>query len=278
MTWKDVEEMFNRSLQLTLSRRKLIFMVPVLLFCGLMIVFCRTLAAGAGDWLGISLTFMPMFFCTAIFLAAGVILTRIYHHEVKQLSVSYRNTLSLSLDLMVEVAYLAVPVILSYLVLWTLMGLFYLLKAIPGIGDALGMLFSFGPFLLLLGLFVLCLVSLSMLFFVTPPVALHSAVRVQMLEGVWLRLRSNPFANIALMALGLIPLIFMAGMMVIAAVMTEKSYIASERTLALCIQWFFMMIPFCALLTPAVIFFFNFAAESYIFMEKRSSQRESSAI
>jgi hypothetical protein len=274
MSWKEVETIFNRALSFTFSRRKLFFTVPILIFCGLISVCFRALGSKTNDWLAISMTFMPFFLCSAVLLAAGIILTRIYHHEVKGLSVSYRKTLGISKNLMVEVAYLAVPVILLYLVLWTLLGIFYLFKEIPMIGEALGVILSFGPFLLLFGSFMLSFLSVGVLFFVTPSVSLKSSMPFEVLKGALKRLRFNPFTNLALMFLGLLPLILVSSLMTIAAIMTGKSYVAVEHPAAVSLEWFFIMIPFSALLTPAVIFFFNFAVESHVLMIKKMKDAE----
>ncbi len=272
MTWKEVEHVFNRALNLTFSRRKLLFTIPVLFLCGLISVCFRALGAKANAWLAINMTFMPIFFCSSILLAAGIILSRIYHHEVKSLPVSYRKTLSVSKDLMVEIAYLAVPMVLIYLVLWTLLGIFYLLKEIPMIGDGLGIILSFGPFLLLLGSFILSLVSIAILFFVTPAVALRSSVQIDMLRSVVQRLRYSPFSNLALLLLGVLPLVAIAALMTLAAILTGKSYVDAQHPLAISLEWFFIMLPFSALLSPGVIFFFNFAIESHVLMIKKMKE------
>jgi hypothetical protein len=272
MTWKEVEHIFDRALRLTFSRRKLLFTVPILIFCGLIIVCFKTLGSKTNDWLATSMTFLPIFLCSAVLLSAGIILTRIYHHEVKGLPVSYKKTLSVSKDLMVDIAYLCVPMVLTYLVLWTMLGIFYLFKEIPMIGDSLGVILSFGPFLLLLGSFVLSLVSFALLFFVTPSVALKSSVQIEVLHGALNRLRSSPFSNLALMVLGLLPFALMTGLMTLAAIMTGKNYVASEHPVAIGLEWFFIMLPFSALLTPTVIFFFNFAAESHVLMLKKQKE------
>ena len=276
MTWKEIETIFNRALKFTFSKRKLFFTIPILIFCGLISVFFRTLGTTDSDWLMIGMTFTPLFLCTSILLAAGIFLTRIYHHEVKGLEISYRRTLGLSKHLMVDVAYLIFPVILIYLVLWTFLGFFYLFKKIPGIGEALGVVFSFGPFLLLLGLFALSLLSLGILFFMTPLVSLKSSIQFEVLKGVIKRISFSPFTNFALMFLGLLPLIFIAGLMTLAVLMTGKNFVATEHPIAVSLEWFFMMIPFSTLLTPGVIFFFNFAAESHVLMSKKMNDIEKS--
>src|SRR3990172_8087599 len=168
MSWKEVEHIFNRALKFSFSKRKLLFTVPVLIFCGLLIACFRALGVISASYVAISMTFLPIFFIAAVLIAAGIILARIYHHEVKGLEVHYRKTLSASRGLMIEVAYLAIPIVLSYLILWTVLGIFYLFREIPLIGDALGVILSFGPFLLLLGSFVLSLLCLAGLFFIVP--------------------------------------------------------------------------------------------------------------
>lgn len=269
MTWKEVEYIFNRALKFTFSKRKLLLTAAVLIFCGLIIVCFRTLGNRANDWFSISMTFLPIFFNAAILLAGGIILARVYHHEVKGLPVSYQKILSDSKDLMVEVAYLAVPMILVYLLLWTLLGIFYLLKEIPGIGDALGVILSFGPFLLLLGSFVLSLISVLVLFVVTPLVSFRSSAQLEMLQMAWKRLTFSPFSNIVLMLIGLFPLSLVAILMTIAAFVTGKSYVAAENPVAIGMEWFFIVLPFSALLAPAVIFFFNFSAEVHVLLLKK---------
>jgi len=150
MTWNEVEFIFNRALRFTFSRKKLCVTAAVLVICGMLIVLCRAFAAKTSDYLTLSLTFLPIFFSTAFLLGLGILLIRIYHHEVKKLPISYAATFAASKDLLIEVAYLSIPLILVYLVLWTLLGIFYLLKGIPLLGNVLGVIFSFGPFLLLL--------------------------------------------------------------------------------------------------------------------------------
>jgi hypothetical protein len=47
------------------------------------------------------------------------------------------------------------------------------------------------------------------------------------------------------------------------------TYFVTERTWAIGLQWFVIMIPFATLLSPVVIFLFNFAAESFVILQKR---------
>src|ERR1700722_17167578 len=101
MNWSDLELIFNRSFAFSFSRKKMIFFFPILVLCAFLIVLCRALALSASDWVTMSLAFLPVFVCSALLLAVGVLLTRVYHDEVKQIDVSYRQTLRKSWNLMV---------------------------------------------------------------------------------------------------------------------------------------------------------------------------------
>jgi hypothetical protein len=55
----------------------------------------------------------------------------------------------------------------------------------------------------------------------------------------------------------------------LAAVLTGSLCLDCQNSLQTVLKWFFIMLPFTAFLTPAVIFFFNFAAESHVLMQKQ---------
>lgn len=270
MTWDVLEKMFNRALAHAFSRRKLLFVFPVTALCGLITAICRIVSQGSGDWVGLSLAFLPIFLCAGILLALGILLTRAYHHEVKEIPVNYFEILKKAKSLLLGISYIAVPLIFAHLVLWMGLGVFYLLRAIPTVGHIVGSVLSFGPFLLVLGSLVLGVCSVLLLFYVTPSVALSSDMRPQVVERVVDQIKKNPFESIALPLLGMIPLLIATGLLSLAAVVTGIVYIDAPSGFALAFKWLFMMVPFCALLTPAIIFFFNFAAESHAFCRRKA--------
>jgi hypothetical protein len=108
-----------------------------------------------------------------------------------------------------------------------------------------------------------------MLFFITPSIALQSAEHAHAVDRVWQRLKCNCFSNLVLLFLGMVPLFFLVGLLIFAAVLTGKSYFEAQKTIEVGFQWFFIMFPFCILLAPAVIFFFNFSAECHALMIKK---------
>lgn len=278
MEYTDIEKIFNRALTHSFSKKKWLFMCPVLIVCGILTVFCRALSVGAGSWVSLSLAFLPIFLCSSVVLAAGVVLIRVYHHEVKDLTISYRHILKQSWEVMVGVSYLSLPLLLGYLTLWTVLGVFYLAGEIPGVGSIAMVLLSFGPFLLVLGSLLLTLTNLALLFFVAPQVALKSALRLKLAEETLGRIRQNIFSNIILWVVGMLPLLFSGGLLCLAAWLTGLSYSSTDLPIAVGLRWFFIMIPFSALLAPSITFFFNFSAEAFVLMRRKAMQPEEAHI
>jgi|SRR3569832_165439 len=266
--WKDLEQAFNRALFFSLTRKKIFFVLPVLLLCGVIVVLSHTLWVGSNPWVRSSLAFIPGFLCMALFLAAAVPLIRLYHDEVKQKPLSVNKTLKHSWKLMAGIGSLIIPILTAYLVLWFILGIFYLLKSIPATGELLGGFLSFGPFLLIAGSLVLMAIALALVFFLSPVVALKSTMSWELAEDVLKRVGKEPFHHVILLLIGLVPMIFVVGFLVLSAALTGMTYFVTERTWAIGLQWFMIMIPFATLLSPVVIFFFNFAGESFILLQR----------
>lgn len=271
---QELEELFNRALRFSFSRKKLYFTFPVLLGCGVLVVLSRVLAFAANQWVTMSLAFMPVFFSTGALLAAGVLLTRIYYHEVKDLPFRFRKLFNQSVQLVIGVSYLCLPLIALYLLLWTLMGIFHLLKVIPAIGPAIGVLLAFGPFLLVVACLALSLISLLILFFVTPHVALKNNVRLNIAKEIIERVNTSVFINILHFIVAIAPLFFSVGMLCLAAMVTNVQYLQSTSAISISFEWLFIMVPFTLMLTPFVIFFFNFATESYGYLQRRKKKEK----
>ncbi len=265
---EEIKRAFNRALFLTFSKQKLLFAFCVMAFSGLLVVFFRGLALHSGQWVTMSLTFLPVFICAGILLSMGLILTRVYHHEVKGMPVSYKEILAKSVELVIGASYVAVPFVLVYLLLWMVLGLFYLLKEIPGLGDFIGVILAFGPFLLNLAALLLMFSTVGVLFFVTPALALKSSDRMRMAGMILHRLKIDVFTNCLHFFIALFPLLITALVLTLAAAMTGSTYLDVDHTSEVVLQWFFIMLPFTALLAPAMVFFFNFAAESHVAMQK----------
>jgi len=271
MTWQQLEKMFNRALSHSFSKRKWLLVFPVLSLCGLFIAISRGISIGSSRWIQMTLAFLPIFLVSGFLLAVGIVLIRIYHHEVKGRPIQYLKTIKGARDLFLGITYLAVPLIFAYLVLWMFMGVFYLLRAIPKIGEVMGSILAFGPFLLVLGALLLSILNLLILFYITPAASLKSHLRPQLAEEVYKEMKTSPFLAFVLPLLALLPLLLTVGILTLAATLTQMMYVEEGRGIFVALKWFFMMLPFCAILAPVITFFFNFSAESYVLMRKTLS-------
>lgn len=269
MDFNSIASIFNRALSLTFSKRKLFLVFIILALSGLLVIFFRGLALHAGEWVRLSLTFLPIFLCGGILLSMGVFLIRVYHNEIKQHQLSYKEIIVESWMVVIGSSYFAIPIILAYLLLWMLLGVFVLLKEVPSMGEFFSIVLAFAPFLINLGTLVLCLISLFMLFFVAPVIALKGMEKEVVFQGLIRRLEKDPFANCLLVITALLPLAAVLILLMMAAALTGKICLDCQTPLQTILKWFFIMFPFTAFLTPAVIFFFNFAAESHVLMQKQ---------
>lgn len=276
MIWSQVEKAFYQSLVRSFSKKKMGLVFPILVCCGLFFVFCRAVAFEASDWIAMSLTFLPILLSSGILLALGVILARIHYHETKQLSLDLKRLISGSVDLIIGTSYLSVPPVLAYLLLWVLLGIFYLLKEIPYIGDFFSVVFSFAPFLLIFTSLLLCLTAFALLFFVAPAAALQPLKRVS-LKRVFETLQKKPLSCSLLFLIALIPISLLTLLLITAAFLTNMTFLTAEHSLSVGLEWFFIMLPFCAILTPSIVFFFNFATESYQLLQPASSPYSASS-
>lgn len=270
MDLQDIQFIFNRAWSLTMDRKKLTLVFTVLMLCGLLVLFFRSLAIHTNMWIGMSLTFLPIFFCAGVLLSLGVILIRVYHDEIKKRHpISFRKVIGKSWDLIIGTSYLSIPIILGYLLLWMILGIFFLLNDLPALGGFFSIILAFGPFLLNLGAIFLCVVSVSMLFFLTPLVSLRGLNRIQLSKMLARRFQEDMFLNLLLATIAATPLLILSMLLMLAASMTGVVCYACENQSYHLLQWFFMMIPFTAVLAPAVVFFFNFAAEAHVLIQRQ---------
>lgn len=241
---------------------------PVLVLCGILVVFCRAVAYEASNWIAMSLAFLPILLSSGVLLALGVLLIRIHIHEVKGLHLGFRRLIAGSVDLIMGTSYLSIPPIMAYLFLWMALGLFYLLQEIPMVGDFFSVVLAFGPFLLIFGSLLLCLFNLGLLFFVAPAAAFQPYKRFSLAKRVLHLFQGRILSSFSLFLLALLPISLVVGLLILSALLTNS---APDRPLSVALEWFFIMLPFSAVLTPAVIFFFNFAAESYQLLQPKTS-------
>ena len=263
MNWSDLEKAFNRAIFLSASKKKLGLAFPTLVLCGILSIFCRAVSFESGEWISLSFAFLPILLSSGLLLALGVLLVRVHHHEAKQIALDFKKLIEGSMDLIIGISYLSLLPIVAYFFLWTLLGIFFLMQEIPLFGEAFSVIFAFGPFLLIFGSLLLCLFNLGLLFFVAPAAALQPLKKIPLAKRVWNVLNRKLFTALILFLIAFIPIALVGGLLCLAAILTNVSFLVAERSLSVALEWFFIMLPFCAILSPAVVFFFNFAAESY---------------
>lgn len=262
MIWTDIGFCFDRALQLSFSLKKLFFVCIVLWCCGFTLLLCKSLGLHAQEWLMLNWNFLPFFSIGILGLSLGVLLIRFYHDELKDKKINYAKTFSLSKEVMIEIAYLGMPLIIGYLALWTILGLFYLIKALPKIGWTLGVFLSFGPFLLFLSMVCLIVICFILFFFLTPIVALRTCLPKEWIKCMLIRIKSSLFTNLILLVLSVIPVGCILSLLMISWQLTNTFYLSPDNPLDLVL----VMVPVSIFLAPGVIFFFQFAAESHVLM------------
>lgn len=274
MNVDDISFIFNRALSKTFEKRKLLLVFTISLLCGLLVIFFKGIASGAGSWMKMSLIFLPFFLCAGVMLSTGIMLIRIYHDEMKNKEVSYRAVLAKSWEIIIGASYFSVPFILCYLLLWMLMGIFLLFEQVPIVGPLFSVILAFGPFLLNLGSVILCILNLALLFYAAPALALKG------LNGAWVskslirKFQFDVFGNVLLALIAVLPIASFLGILSVAGLMSDPSLVVVSKPLFSTMRWVFIMVPFLACLTPAIVFFFNFSAEAHVLTMKKISERQ----
>lgn len=263
MVWTDLEKSFVNAWALSLSKVKLILGFISLILCGILFVFFSSLSIESGPWVRLSLIFMPILLSLGVCLSFGVLFVKMYMRESQDLLVDLKKLVYGCFDIAIGTSYLSLPPVFTFICLWIVLGVFILLKQIPLFGPFLSVVLAFVPFLLVLCSLLLGLFGVGLLFFVVPSIAHRSIKRVALWRDVKKVLQKRPFQSLLLFVVGLLPVLFMGGFLSIAWTITNSVTSSHESHLLHTLEWFFVMIPICALLTLPVIFFFNFAAESY---------------
>ncbi len=262
MNLESFEKRFQRAWA-NMTRQKLLLVFLCLSFSGLLIVFSRVVALTTGSWMALSLSFTPIFFVMGLLFCLGVFLIQVYQKEQSQKIVSYQQIMMSLKKSFVSVIAITAPVLVVCLFSWLILGLFFLIKEIPKVGNTVGVFLSFAPFLLILTTLLLVFFNIVLLFFVTPRLVVGSEIGINFWKSLLHSISKNPLTSAVNLFIGALPLLFILTFLVAAACLTQISYFASNGPLLVGLKWFFLMLPFNALMTPAIIFFFNFSSECY---------------
>lgn len=255
---KSSRTIFTRAFKLAYNKKKLLAAFATLSACGLVSSFCHVTTSN--PWLNVGFMLLPLFLSALLLMPLGVLLVRYYHDEIRRGRASLRETSLLSWELMISSAYLMLPPLLLFLVLWACLGLFTLLQEIPG----LHIILSFAPFLLLLACLVLAASTIFLLFVAPGTLGLTNRREARKALGIVSRVKKDPIGNILFFGKALIP----AAVTLFFLFLTKALMFPVELSLVGQIfKNFVIMIPFVALLSFPVVFFFNMAAEAHAYLD-----------
>lgn len=271
MQFKEVEIAYTRAWQKAFERKRVFVMFLILALCGLFMVAGHATVSISPIWLKGLFYFLPTFLIIGVLLAAGIFFARTYYYEVKEGKASYRGIFAKSLQLMVSLSQVSLPFILLYLVLWACMGLFFLIGEIPYLGPSMTLILSFIPFILALATLFLVFTAFFALFFVTPHIAFNKMPLESFFKQLLADVLSHLFSYGILFIVALLPLFLGGGLVFISFQMIALEV---KSPLESTLQWFFLMIPISAVLSPIFLFFFNFSVESYNLVRKLDRQAD----
>lgn len=268
MQQSPTEKMFIRALRLSFSKQlffwTLLSFIPSIITAAL----CRPLMEGASTWLSLALVLFPFFVWITSLSMAGVFITRVYHHRVKGIEYSLRDLYLQSKAAIIEVLYFSTPILLLFTAVWALLGFFFLLQSLPALGNLIMSLLAAVPLLLLFCCVALLDLSFCVLFFSVPAISLGSKKKLALIYEVVGKFQLAPLLLIKHMLLASLPLVLLCIYFAIALTLDALIFSSSQHIFYAFLQLISFMLLISFIFTPAVIFFFNFAAESHVYFKK----------
>lgn len=258
MDFQDIALAVKLSWSHVFSKKKFLFVFLIVIICEMWRSVGFWLLNSLQGWTSFHLPFFSFFFYISCLQCAGIVLTYFYQHErhfkEKPFFIDLRSTLF-------KLSLVAIPMGVLYCVVWVALSLFFLLKAIPIIGFLFKSLFAFIPFLLLVVLIALAFAHILIVFYGTPLLGANVFPHFKLLKMIWNQFKRQAVHIIFLALIGLTPFLLIFGALSSALSLTHTLLSSGSLFLSF-FQELLIKIPCALLLTPAVIFFFNFAVES----------------
>lgn len=262
MKAKEIEQLFENS-WLKMDKKRLMLVFFTLCTCGVFVVFSRVIGIQANMWVRLSLSLMPLFVSTTLLFALGIVLAKMTQNETSPSPKNFFQLMMHSMRSFNAILYLTLPLFFVYVLAWLVLGIFMVFKAFPAVGDFVSVFLSFGPFILIFCSLVLAFLNIVFLFFLTPIFAFQEQLSFQTIREKLMLFKKNLFFSTCVLALAAFPVFFILCFLIGAAFLTKMSYFAQASPLFIGLQWFFLMLPFNAVLTPFILFFFNFSSSVY---------------
>ena len=275
MEIKNLKLAVTRAWVHSFGYKRLAFCLSTLALCIAVTLFFRVLGLGGNRWVSFFLTLFPCFLSFIFLLGGGVFLIRLYHHEIKGVSFSFKQILWDSKERMVLSAAYGIPFALVYIFLAVVLGAFLLFHKIPLLGPLLNPLFTMTVFLVVLSLFFVLIAVAGILFFLPPLFALRSdvdkkAIFISCKEKFKRHLFSQLLFFISSCAISFC--VFF--LLMLAYIFTEALFFTSENLVLNTFSTIFVMVPFAVFLSPTLAFFFNLAAEAHVWSVLENEKRD----
>jgi len=251
-----LDEMAKRALEASLKKEKIFLAYPILLLTTLISVFVLAILDNAHDWVVFGAISVPVYLSIGLMGSLSVFIHRLYYHELKGETIDYKEIFKASMNRMWNGVFLALPLILTHVILWVLMGLFYLLQGVPYAGPIVAVLFSMLPFAFMMIMTILPLFAFFILFYGSTFFSFDLKVDLDCLK-------ENPLTIAKHFAIGTVPLLLGGVVLGVIYWATMDLFGVTNNIVALSLQRLFLLAPFSFYLTPFVLFFFHFGLESY---------------
>jgi hypothetical protein len=223
-------------------------------------------------WGGMSPSFLLTIVIFLLLLALGIVLICLYHDELKKKPIHYKNIFLHTWRQLVASTSLLLPVLAALLALWVAEGMFLLIRKIPYLGNVVNVALSFVPFFWILAFMLVVTAFLFFLFLLSPILALKTLSRQELVSYVKEQAKCALFTRLILFIIAVLPFFIVEKFLAGAARWAFLSYAAGMNEAGPFFQVLFILLPSACILSPTVIFFFNMAAETHIFIRKKFSK------
>lgn len=262
----EISQAFNKAIKSIFCKKRWIMTFPALGFCGLVLSFFYIFS---NSWVKIGTSFLSVFIILAILFSLSIILTKASDYDEKKTEWLIFPIIKQSIHQIISTLFLSIPMIISFFLMWTILGIYLLLKMIPGIGQLIGLVLSFFPFVIILVTILLIVIGIIFLFFAIPFFTVVEVKNLKVMKKIFPLMKKNIYSNFLLFFMSL--LVFLVGFipLIISFLLAKDLCFSSGYTIINIFSSFFMMLFASAILTPFIIFFFEMA---FIAFEKVKSQ------
>lgn len=247
------------------GRLRLFLSFAILFFCGLIHLFFNIISLEATGWMKLFLRIFPLFFSMIFLMGGGVVLIRLYHHEIKGIPIDIKRLLWESKERVALCSSYGIPLVLSYLVLSFALGGLLLFHYVPLLGPLLDPLITMGVFIVVFLFFMLSFVTLGLLFYFPPLFALRPLVNKRtLIQSFKEKFMDHPFHQLLMFGVGFLFLGVWLSILGGVFFITQGFIFEKDISFFNAFQTFFILLPFSGLLAPGLSLFFNVAAEAHV--------------